>query len=85
MKIFYDYKYLSNYEIFIFLEQILPIQLAPDYADFTDLTETVYYPEDFNLAGLGNQTLSWSTTGTSDTVIERMIYFIFVHTKVKII
>ena len=37
--------------------------MVSEYADFTDLSEKVYYPEDFNLAGLGNNTLSWSTSG----------------------
>ena len=43
--------------------------MVSEYADFTDLSEKVYYPEDFDLAGLGNNTLSWSTSGTDPDAV----------------
>ena len=39
-----------------------------EYADFTDLTEKVFFPEDFQNSGFGNQSIQW-TTGQAHFVI----------------
>ncbi|XP_023336535.1 lutropin-choriogonadotropic hormone receptor [Eurytemora carolleeae] len=35
------------------------------YADFTDLTEQIYYPEDFHNAKINNQSISWTSGNLS--------------------
>ncbi len=39
----------------------LIILFSPEYADFTDLTEQIYYPEDFHNAKINNQSISWTS------------------------